>query len=146
MPNRNPLEKEVKADIVKWLNSQPNIWAWVRPVGLMKWKTKQGKMRYAKVGQEGQSDVEGIVRKNLRVLKESNSVSSVTMFVEDQEVGVHLEVETKRKGETPTDKQAAYLLACKASGAIAVWADSVAMLEYKLQREFKERGWSWPPS
>ena len=133
MPNTNPLEKEVQAEILKWLNSRPNIWAWRRPVGMMRWKNKQGGQRFSRFGMSGQSDIEGVVRVEMRDIPTEDL----------QWVGVHLEVECKRKGEEPTKPQAAWLMAMNAAGGIAEWAHSVAMLECKLKMAFKERGWDW---
>ena len=60
------------------------------------------------------------------------------------DIGVHLEVEMKKPGKVPTDKQAAYLVAIASHGGIGVWADSVAMLETKIRAVFRSRGWAWP--
>ena len=120
---------------LKWLNSRPNIWAWRRPVGMMRWQNKRGGQRFSRFGMSGQSDIEGVVKVKLRYIPDLHNVS---------EVGVHLEVECKRMGAEPTKPQAAWqLLAMNAAGGIAEWAHSVAMLECKLKMAFKERGWDW---
>ena len=136
MVNKNPLEKEVQAEILKWLNSRPNVWAWRRPVGMMRWQNKQGGQRFSRFGMSGQSDIEGVVKVKLRP---GAPISPLYM----SEVAVHLEVECKRKGEEPTKPQAAWMLAMNAAGGIAEWAHSVAMLECKLKLAFNERGWNW---
>lgn len=117
--------KHVQPAIIKWLNSLPGVWAWRRNVGVM----KIGK-RWIRFGQEGQADVEGIIL--------------ITLPGVADPIGVHLEVECKAKGKTPTDKQGAYLTAARTYGAVALWADSVAMLKYKMRREYQQRGWEWP--
>ena len=98
MVNKNPLEKEVQAEILKWLNSRPNIWAWRRPVGMMRWQNKRGGQRFSRFGMSGQSDIEGVVKVKLRL-----GISTL-----ESEVAVHLEVECKRMGAEPTKTQAAW--------------------------------------
>lgn len=113
-----PLERAVLKDCLKWLNSQPHIWAWRRNVAAT---LIHG--RYLRFGQPGMSDIEGIILVDGR--------------------GIHLEVEVKREGETPTGNQRAWLAAIAGHGGVALWAHSVAMLEYKLRHGFKRRGWKW---
>ena len=122
--NRNPLEREVLNDCLKWLNKTGHIWAWRRTIG--KFKVRG---RIIQVGLSSQADIEGLV-----------TVHSET----SEPIGVHLEVEAKRKGNKPTQGQAAYLMAIQAAGGIGIWADSVEMLVAKLKEEFEERGWEWP--
>ena len=57
MPPRTPYEKEVRAECLNWLNSQPNIYAWPRTVGVF----KAGR-RTIRVNKVGQSDIEGIIK------------------------------------------------------------------------------------
>lgn len=124
-----PLESKVQADCLKWLNAQPHIWAWRRSVG-----THQvGRGRFVRYGQEGMSDVEGVV-----------TVTITDAMRLEFDVGLRLEIEVKREGNQPTPKQAAWLAAHAGHGSIACWADSVAMLEHKLRQAFKRRGFDWP--
>lgn len=126
------LETPIRNDCLDWLNKQPHIWAWRRNVAAMRVAQKKGPPRWIQFGQKGQVDLEGIV----------------TVRVGDDDIGVHLEVEVKTPGRgkrsLPTPNQAAYLVAASTRGAIALWCDSVSMLEYKLKQEFQRRGWEWP--
>ena len=117
-----PREANVLADCLRYLNKVDGIWAWRRSVGAA--MTRGGWITY---GQPGMSDIEGIV-----------SVPGTNL------VGVHLEVETKKTGEKPTPKQAAWLLAILHHGGVALWCTSAAELDYKLRKIFIDRGWSWP--
>ena len=126
-----PLENDVRDDCMTWLNKQPHIWARRRNVGAM-----QIKGRWVRFSQKGASDIEGVVTVEVLSPFYHNPVSS--------SVGVTLEVETKRVGNKPTDEQAAWLAAHAAAGAIALWCDSVGMLEYKLKEWFRTRGLEWP--
>ena len=108
-------EAEVLVAVLKRLNKYGNIWAWRRGVG-----AHQVGGRWVRYGQPGQADIEGIIT---------------------AEAGVHLEVEVKAPGKKPTPKQLAWLAACASSGAVALWVDSVEMLEDLLAVEFRRRGW-----
>ena len=127
-----PLEKQVQADCLKWLNKQENIWAWRRTIGRFKVKG-----RIIQVSMVGQSDIEGIVTVRL-------TADTPFQLCPYDDFGLHLEVEVKRPGNKPTRQQSAYLLAVQAAGGIGIWADSAEMLESKLREEFKDRGWDWP--
>ena len=119
-----PLEvEEVMPACLKWLNAQPHIWAWRRNVVAHKIGG-----RWVHAGQAGQSDIEGIV----------------TVEFEYFTAGLHLEVEVKRLRKEPTPHQAAWLAATGSHGAIALYADSVEMLEEKLRAAFTRRRLEWP--
>ena len=122
---KTPLEKEVQAECLKWLNSQPNIWAWRRTVGMFR-----SGPRVIRVNQKGQSDIEGIIK--IQFAHGSFQTGSA---------GVHLEIETKRIGNEPTDDQSAWMLAVQAIGGIALWCNSLDMLKAKLKEELYSRGW-----
>ena len=131
---RTPYEKEVQAECLNWLNSQSNIWAWRRTIG----KFKVGS-RFISVNQVGQSDVEGIIK-----IKPSLAPSLEMLHRNPGwtgELGIHLEIETKRIGNKPTKEQAAWSMAVNATGAIGLWCDSLDMLKAKLKRELYYRGW-----
>ena len=128
MPPRTPYEKEVQAECLNWLNSQPNIFAWRRTIGLFKVGG-----RTIRVNKVGQSDIEGIIQVRRR--------DPQTMMFQSGEIGVHLEIETKRIGNTPTKEQDVWLLAVEALGGIALWCNSLDMLKAKLQAELDYRGW-----
>ena len=128
MPPRTPYEKEVRAECLNWLNSQPNIYAWPRTVGVF----KAGR-RTIRVNKVGQSDIEGIIKVRRR--------DPQTMMFQSGEIGVHLEIETKRIGKEPTTDQAVWSLAIEALGGIAFWCNSLDMLKAKLQAELDYRGW-----
>ena len=125
-------EAEVLGAVLKRLNKYPNIWAWRRGVG-----AHQVGGRWVRYGQPGQADIEGIILMDLPERQGSEDIDADT-----QEVGVHLEVEVKAPGKKPTPKQIAWLAACASSGAVALWVDSVKMLEDLLAVEFRRRGWS----
>ena len=122
---KTPLEKEVQAECLKWLNSQANIWAWRRTIGMFR-----SGPRVIRVNQKGQSDIEGIIR--VRPLPSEDP---------EHAVGVHLEIETKREGKEPTDDQSAWMLAVRAIGGLALWCNSLDMLKAKLKDELDHRGW-----
>ena len=63
----------------------------------------------------GQSDIEGIIQVGLH---------HFGVFF-----GVHLEIETKRIGNTPTKEQDVWLLAVEALGGIAFWCNSPGYAE-----------------
>ena len=119
---KTPLEKEVQAECLKWLNSRANIWAWRRTVGMFR-----SGPRVIRVNQKGQSDIEGIIQ--------------VGQLHSGGSFGVHLEIETKRIGNEPTDDQSAWSLAVQAIGGIALWCNSLDMLKAKLKDELAHRGW-----
>lgn len=122
MPKPKPrLESEVQKDILKWLNDLPHVWAWRRNIGAF-----QIRGQWVRFGQKGMADIEGIIT------------------IPGRELGLHLEVETKRPGNKPTPDQRAWLAACATSGAIAVWADSVPVLEEKLKQAFRRFDLEWP--
>ena len=125
---KTPLEKEVQAECLKWLNSQPTIWAWRRTVGMFR-----SGPRIIRVNQKGQSDIEGIINVRRR--------DPQTMMFQSGDIGVHLEIETKRQGNEPTDDQSAWSLAVQAIGGIALWCNSLDMLKDKLRMELDHRGW-----
>ena len=127
-----PLENDVREGCMKWLNQQPHIWARRRNVGAV-----QIKGRWVRFSQKGASDIEGLV--TVEVLRLCSDGGGHRI-----DVGVALEVETKRVGNKPTDEQAAWLAAHAAAGAIALWCDSVGMLEAKLKEWFRTRGLEWP--
>ena len=121
-----PLEvEEVMPACIKWLNAQPHIWAWRRNVVVRKIGG-----RWVRSGQKGMVDVNGIV----------------TVEMEHFTAGIRLEVEIKRLGGKPTPHQAAWLAATGSHGAIALYADSVEMLEEKLRAAFTRRRLEWPSS
>ena len=123
---KTPLEKEVQAECLKWLNSRANIWAWRRTIGMFR-----SGPRIIRVNQKGQSDIEGIIKVRFGP-SHSPPLGSP---------GVHLEIETKRQGNEPTDDQSAWMLAVQAIGGIALWCNSLDMLKAKLKEEFDSRGW-----
>ena len=125
-----PLEKEVQTDVLKWLNECGFIWAWRRNVGAMPMPQRGGSPRWVSFGQKGMSDVEGVI--------------ILTLPGDDYPLAVHLEVEVKRPGQKPTPHQMAWLAAHATAGSVAVWADSVPVLEEKLRQHFRRRGWPWP--
>ena len=115
------LEGPVLADCLKYLNKVDGIWAWRRSVGA----ARVGG-RWIRYGQPGMSDIEGII------------------FLPGVDIGVHLEVEVKAPGNTPTPKQAAWLAAILHHGGVAAWCISAEELEDKLRQAFTRRGWAWP--
>ena len=127
------LEGTVLADCLKYLNKVDGIWAWRRSVGAARIGGRW--MRY---GQPGQADIQGIISVPLIVSPETG------MGEREDTVGVHLEVEVKKRGEEPTPKQRAWLLAILHHGGVALWCTSDAELDYKLRKIFTDRGWSWP--
>ena len=209
---KTPLEKEVQAECLKWLNSQPNIWAWRRTIGMFR-----SGPRVIRVNQKGQSDIEGIIKiesgrqtmkdqldavkrdevlfafhrachrptteqiaewtKNYPEFAEdirihaairldwearpeeaseepddlllrrghSRALNAISNFAHGSfqtgSAGVHLEIETKREGNEPTDEQSAWMLAVQAIGGIALWCNSLDMLKAKLRMELDHRGW-----
>ena len=122
---KTPLEKEVQAECLKWLNSQSNIWAWRRTIGMFR-----SGPRIIRVNQKGQSDIEGMIR-----------ITLAHGIFQNGSVAVHLEIETKREGNEPTDEQFAWMLAVEAHGGIALWCNSLDMLKDKLRMELDHRGW-----
>ena len=129
MPPRTPYEKEVQAECLNWLNSQPNIYAWRRTIGVFKVGP-----RTIRVNKKGQSDIEGIIQ--------------VGQLHSGGSFGAHLEIETKRIGNEPTTDQTVWLLAVEALGGIAFWCNSLDMMKAKLKAELDCRHWrhSGPPS
>ena len=125
---KTPLEREVLAELLKWLNKQDGIWVWRRNVGMM-----QVRGNFIRYGQKGMADIEGLI--TIEDCKASPGPELV--FVQ----GIHLEVEAKRIGKKPNDDQAAWLLAIQAAGGIGVWADSVEMLKEKLTAALLEKGY-----
>ena len=115
------LESKILADCLKYLNKVDGIWAWRRSVGA----ARIGR-RWISYGQPGMSDIEGII------------------FLPGLDIGVHLEVETKERRNTPTPKQAAWLAAILHHGGVAMWCVSAIELDYKLRKAFSDRGWTWP--
>ena len=117
-------ENEVLPELLKWLNKTGFIWAWRRSVGVQRIGG-----RWIRYGQKGQSDIEGVV---------------MIPGGDQWPVAIHLEVEAKAPGNKPTPEQAAWLAAQATAGSVAVWADSVPVLEEKLRQHFRHRGWPWP--
>ena len=76
--------------------------------------------RFVRFGQPGQCDYTGIVS--------VHKAGHVTR-------GVHLEVEFKAPGRTPTPAQAAYIDSVRAQGGVAFYADSLQMFTRRLQEE-----------
>ena len=113
------LESKILADCLKYLNKVEGIWAWRRSVGA----ARVGG-RWVSYGQPGMSDIEGII------------------FLPGLDIGVHLEVETKQRGNKPTPKQAAWLAAIGYHGGVALWCTSKTELDYKLRKVFRDRGWA----
>jgi len=106
-----PLEKDVLACIVDYFAVFYQITLHRRNTGAVKASYK-GKSRFVRFSEPGQSDLWGIQPKT----------------------GRHIEIEVKREGEEPTEKQREWLQSCRDSGAIAFWADSVnrAIVEFEL--------------
>lgn len=48
--------------------------------------------------------------------------------------GMHIELEVKRPGQTPSPSQLAWLRMCEESGCIAFWADSIEQVEEQLRQ------------
>ena len=128
-----PRESNVLADCLRYLNKVDGIWAWRRSVGAARTRG-----RWITYGQPGMSDIQGVLSVPLIILPETG------MGERKDTVGVHLEVEVKQRGEEPTPKQAAWLLAILLHGGVALWCASDAELDYKLRKIFTDRGWSWP--
>ena len=148
---KTPLEREVLAELLKWLNKQDGIWAWRRNVGLM-----QVKGNFIRYGQKGMADIEGLItiedfaderQCEICAKRASETVSfEIPKVTRNSKVtvvhkGIHLEVEAKRLGKKPSEDQSAWLLAIQAAGGIGVWADSVEMLKANLSAALLEKGY-----
>ena len=116
---RRLTEAEIQKQILEWLNTLPAVLAWRRNVGGMVLKNLSGKSRMIRFGVKGMSDVEGMVH------------------------GVHLEIEVKAPGKSPTLEQFLWLSNIRAKGGIAFWAQSLDEAIAALRGEFTERGWAW---
>jgi hypothetical protein len=109
-----PLEKDIQRAILSLLSFR-GIMAWRVNSGAMSAQSSTGKKRFMRFnGMPGMSDIAGILPG-----------------------GQSLFVEVKRPGEKPTDLQANFLALATAQGALAFWADSLAMVE----RTLKEAGY-----
>lgn len=78
-----------------------------RNVGSREWTDAQGKLRLVQYGATGQADLYGA------------QIGS----------GRHWEIEVKRPGNRPTEKQLAWLKEWTRLGAVAYWADSCNIAE-----------------
>ena len=132
MKPKPPLEREVLDACLNWLNAQEGIWAWRRNVGMTAWVDK-GKKRFARFGQKGMADIEGVVGVDVDPGMPWRVMGTLTACI--------LEVESKRIGNKPTDEQAVWLAAIEAAGGIGLWANSVEMLEKKLREALLARGY-----
>ena len=102
-------EGAVQKAVIEYLNYS-GFWVWRRNIGGRAWQDKSGKKRVMKFGVKGMADLEGIAPD-----------------------GRHVEVEVKAPGETPSYEQNAWLEQARAKGAIALWCDSLEMLQEKLR-------------
>lgn len=109
-------ENDVKTAVMDYLATVPYSRWWRRNVIAVK-AEYQGKKRFIRAGERGQSDVWGIWR------------------------GIHTEIELKRPGNTPNDEQKEYLATVRALGGIAFWADSVDKVIELMADEKRLRGW-----
>jgi hypothetical protein len=112
-------EHLIQDSILEWLNLLPHVHAWRRNVGAVK-ATHNGKTRYVKFSEPGQSDVWGIGPH-----------------------GVHIEIECKAPGKHPTMAQMYWLDAIKSAGGIAFWTDSLEACMDQLRFEYEKRGWKF---
>ena len=110
------LERDVKAAVLDYLACVPNSRWWRRNVLAIP-MVHNGKKRFLKAGEPGQSDIYGIWN------------------------GVHCEIELKRPGKTPTEDQKRYLLDIRSLGGIAIWCDSLDSCIEKLDDERRRMGW-----
>lgn len=78
-----------------------------RNVGARGWTDKQGRARVVMYGAKGQADLYGW----------------------EIATGRHWEIETKAKGEKPTEHQLAWLAECTRLGVVAFWGDNVNTIE-----------------
>lgn len=110
-------EREVQASIVEYFAAVYKIELHRRNTGAVPASYK-GKDRFIRFSKPGMADLWGI----------------------EPGTGRHIEIETKRKGKTPTEKQSLWLEWCQAQGAIAFYADSLdmAIAEYERQRKGPE--------
>ena len=114
-----PLERDVQASILDWLNLLPGCKAWRQNTGVKAYKDRQGRKRLVKYGVTGQSDVTGLIH------------------------GIRLEVEVKRPGKKPTSDQDDWLVMIQQQGGISTWADSLEKLVAFMKNEYQVRGWHW---
>lgn len=112
-------EKDIQAACLQWLNYIPNVVAWRQNTGGVHWQDKAGKNRYQRIGEPGQSDILGMA------------------------FGVMMQIEIKKPGKTPFDKQIEWMGMIRAHGGIAFWTDSLAWCCTQLRAEFENRGWEW---
>ena len=97
-----PLEAEILAVCLQWLNYQPGVRCWRQNTGAFKGEYK-GKRRFVRYGVTGQSDISGIMLPS----------------------GRRIEIEVKRPGNKPTEDQKAWMAMIREHGGIAFWCDSL---------------------
>jgi hypothetical protein len=105
-----PLERDVLAVILDYLNTLPDTVAWRNNTGAVSAEYK-GKRRFIRYGVRGGADVFSIQK------------------------GRFIAVEVKRQGKKPTPDQAAFLEMVREHGGVGIWADSLEMLVMKLGEE-----------
>lgn len=103
-------EAAVKESIMEYLAIVKRWKVWRRNVGGVTREYK-GKKRFIKFGATGQSDCWGLILPGAR----------------------HFEIEVKKPGEEPTGTQYEWLDEIRAAGGVALWVDSLEMLEAKLK-------------
>lgn len=106
-----PLEKEVLAQCIEWLNYQKGVKVWRQNTGNFKLSGENGKSRFFRAGTPGMADISGIGPKGRRI-----------------------EIECKRPGKKPTDEQRIWLDLMTVHGGIAFWADSLEMAIEKFRK------------
>jgi hypothetical protein len=111
------LEAPVLKAAMDYLNSIRGCHVWRQNTGWKPWYDTNGKRHVVYYGQKGQGDITGLIR------------------------GVRIEVETKAEGEEPNEWQHAWMDMIRSYGGIAIWCDSIEMLQLKLAVEFEKRGW-----
>ena len=104
------LERDIQKAALEFLNILPGARFWRRNVIAVP-AEYNGKKRFIRAGQAGQSDLWGLY------------------------YGVHCEIEIKRPGEKPTESQAQWIEEIRRLGGIAFWIDSTEDLDKKLRDE-----------
>ncbi len=103
-------ERDVKRDVVEYLEVVKRWRVFVRQVGGRPWTDKTGKKRVMKFGITGQADLFGWIRGSAR----------------------HFEIELKAPGEEPRPDQYEWLDGCRETGCVSFWCDSLDSLIAQL--------------
>jgi hypothetical protein len=115
-----PSEAELLAATLDYLKLK-GVYCWRQNTGAVK-ATYGGRSRFIRFGIPGQCDITGILG------RAHDNWGPTSLVGVPNHRGTRLEIELKRKGRRPTEKQLAFMRAINYSGGVAFWCDSLGRL------------------